>query len=595
MATAHNAPRQGTAKENEAWLRRRRGQARGPLALATTAGGIGGLLLIPQAWLLARAVDAVTIEGKALADVWRWLLPLLGVLLLRAVANAAADGMAAAGAARIKRALRAQLFDRIAALGPAWMHGQRSGEISGVLVDGVDGVEKYFANYLPQKTLAAFVPLAVLAAVFPKDWVSGLILAITAPIVPLFMIIVGKGAESLNQRQWRRLALLGAHFFDVLEGLTTLKLFNASRREAETIARISDDYRKTTMEVLRVAFLSSLVLEFFATLGVAMVAVFIGFRLLTRHMDFLPGFFALLLAPEFYRPLREMGAQHHARSEAIGAADGLIPLLAPEAAEGGDDKHPAPPAVEPLRGEPLRIRFEGVGFTHAESGQGVQGISFTLAQGECVALVGPSGAGKTTIGQLLMGFLEPACGRVLVNGVDLREIDPAGWRARLGWMPQRCTLFYGSVADNIRLGDPEASPDAVAAAAQAAEAADFIEALPAGFDTGLGDAGQGLSGGQIQRVALARLFLKHPDVLVLDEATAALDRETAGRVIRTLRRRCAESAMLFITHDLEAARAADRVLVLEQGRIVEAGAPAALAGRNGPYARVSALLEEDAA
>ncbi|HEY2049841.1 MAG TPA: thiol reductant ABC exporter subunit CydD [Caulobacteraceae bacterium] len=585
MAAANFSPRQGTAAENEAWLRRRRGQARGPLALATTAGGIGGILLIPQAWLLARAVDAVTIEGRALADVWRYLVPLLGVLVLRAVANAAADGMAAAAAARIKRALRAQLFDRIAALGPAWMRAQRSGEISGVLVDGVEGVEKYFANYLPQRTLTAFVPLAILVAVFPKDWISGLILTITAPILLLFMVIVGKGAESLNQRQWRRLALLGAHFFDVLEGLTTLKLFNASRREADTIARISDEYRETTMEVLRVAFLSSLVLEFFATIGVAMVAVFIGFRLLTHHMDFLPGFFALLLAPEFYRPLREMGAQHHARGEAIGAADGLIACLELAAPEGADDRRRSAPA-----GEPLRIRFEGVGFTYAESGVGVQDISFTLAQGECVALVGPSGAGKTTIGRLLMGFLEPVCGRVLVNGIDLSEIDPAEWRARLGWMPQRSTLFFGSVAENIRLGDPAASPEAVAAAAEAAAAAEFIEALPDGFDTRLGDAGQGLSGGQIQRVALARLFLKHPDVLVLDEATAALDRETAARVIRALRRRCAHSAMLFITHDLEVALAADRVLVLEDGRIVEAAMPDALS-----YGRLSAHLQERAA
>jgi ATP-binding cassette, subfamily C, bacterial CydD len=589
-----NAPRVSARREKstegEAWLRGYRSQARAPLALATAAGLTAGVLLILQAWLLARAVDAVTIEGRGLAEVWRWLVPMLGVFLLRALANVAADGAAFTAAARIKRVLRAQLFDRLAALGPGWMRSRRSGEIANIVVDGVEGIETYFAAYLPKKTMAAFVPVAVLVAVFPRDWISGLILMITAPIVPLFMIIVGKGAESLNQRQWRRLALMGAHFFDVIEGLTTLKLFNASRREAETVARISDDYRKTTMEVLRVAFLSSLVLEFFATVSVAMVAVFIGFRLLARELDFLPGFFALLLAPEFYRPLREMGAQHHARMEAIGAADGLIDCLSSPLPET-ERVRPAPLAKD----ERLSIAFEGVGFAHGEDAPAVEDISFTLAQGECVALIGPSGAGKTTIGQLLMGFLEPQQGCILVNGADLREIDEAQWRARLGWMPQRCTLFWGSVADNIRLAAPEAPAEAVAAAASAAQASDFIAALPAGFDTRLGDGGQGLSGGQIQRVALARLFLKKAEVLVLDEATAALDRETAGRVVRALRRECADSAMLFITHDLEAASLADRILVLDRGRIVEAGAPAELAARDGPSARLTALLQGEAA
>ena len=584
MSTPRTSARRG--KDGEAWLRGYRGRARAPLACATAAGLAAGGLLIVQAWLLARAVDAVTIQGEGLAAVWRWLVPLLGVLILRALANAAADGMAFAAAARIKRGLRAELFDRIAALGPGWMGSQRSGEMANVFVDGVEGVEKYFAAYLPKKTMAAFVPAAILVAVFPKDWVSGLILLITAPVVPIFMIVVGKGAESLNQRQWRRLALMGAHFFDVIEGLTTLKLFNASRREAETVARISQDYRKTTMEVLRVAFLSSLVLEFFATVGVAMVAVYIGFRLLAREMDFLPGFFALLLAPEFYRPLREMGTQHHARMEALGAADGLIACLSAPLPERGTAQK-APPA-----GERLRIRFEGVGFAHGEDAPGVEEISFELAQGECVALIGPSGAGKTTIGQLLMGFLTPQRGRILVNGADLREVDQSQWLARLGWMPQRSTLFYGSVADNIRLAAPRATAEAIAAAATAAQASDFIAALPAGFDTQLGDGGQGLSGGQAQRVALARLLLKKADVLVLDEPTAALDRETARRVVLALRSECADSAMLLITHDLEAASVADRVLVLDHGRIIEAGAPAELTARGGPSAR---LLQGEAA
>ncbi|HTJ58948.1 MAG TPA: thiol reductant ABC exporter subunit CydD [Devosiaceae bacterium] len=569
-------------------MRGRAATARRPLAIAIGAGAVGGLLLIAQAWCLAQIVDRVTIRGEDLSGLWPWLLALLGLFLLRAVAVGGVEVASSAAAARVKRALRAALFERIAALGPVWMQGQRSGEVANTLVDGVEEIEKYYASYLPQMALTVFIPLAILIAVFPADWVSGLIFAVTAPLIPVFMIIIGKGAESLNQRQWQRLARMSAHFFDVIEGLTTLKLFNASRREADVIARMSDAYRQSTMSVLRVAFLSSLVLEFFATLSIALAAVYIGFRLYYHQMDFLPGFFALLLAPEFYRPLRDMGAQYHARMDAIAAAEGLI----------GCFTAPLPKAPRALRQLPggvvRRIEFDNVSFRHGGDGDGVSGISFSLARGECVALMGASGAGKTTVGQLLLRFLTPASGLIRINGEDLRLLDEADWMRRVAWMPQSPTLFYGSVIDNIRLGAPEASFAEVEAAAEAAQAADFIARLPQGYETQLGDAGQGLSGGEIQRIALARLFLKRAEVMVLDEATAALDRATARRVLQSVARATAESAVLFIAHDLDAARMADRILVVEHGRVVESGSHAALVASGGLYAGMAALNREEA-
>ncbi|MDI7862743.1 thiol reductant ABC exporter subunit CydD [Rhizobiaceae bacterium n13] len=548
-------------------MRSQIGLIRLPLSLAVGAGTFAGMLMIAQAWFLAHVVNAVTIEGQNLAGVWRWLVPLLGIILARVLISGFVDSAAFAAAARVKQGLRSALYAHVSALGPAWMLDQRSGEVANTLVDGVEEIEKYYANYLPQSVLAALLPFAILVAAFPADWVSGLIFLVTAPLIPIFMIIIGKGAEALNQRQWRRLSRMSAHFFDVIEGLTTLKLFNASRREAEVVARISDEYRGSTMSVLRVAFLSSLVLEFFATVSIALAAVYIGFRLYYRELDFFSGFFVLLLAPEFYRPLRDMGAQYHARMAAIASAESILRLLQTPLPDRHANRMPLPPEQR------LRIDFEGVSFSYDRDGQGVQDISFTLSQAECVALVGPSGAGKSTIGNLLLGFLAPQSGSIRINGVDLQDLDEAEWLRRVSWVPQKPTLFYGTVGDNIRLGAPEASEQAVHAAAAQAQADGFIARLVLDYETMLGDSGQGLSGGEIRRIALARAFLKDADVVILDEATGALDRPTATRVMDAVRQVASRSAVLFITHDLEAARMADRVITIERGRIVARANP----------------------
>lgn len=387
--TNAQAPRTREAgKALDRWLRQYAPLVRLPVTLTVGLGLLAGFLIILQAWLLARIVDAVAIRGQEMAAISTPLAALLGVFALRALVAVFSESAAFSIASRIKRHLRAMLYQRVETLGPAWTRTQRSGELANTLVDGVESLEKYYALYLPQSALAALIPFSILVFVFPADWVSGLIMVLTAPLIPVFMIIIGKGAERLNQRQWRRLARMSAHFLDMIEGLTTLKLFNASRAEAEVIARISDQYRQSTMAVLRVAFLSSLALEFLATLSIAMVAVFIGFRLLYGDIHYLPGFFVLLLAPEFYLPLRNMGTQYHARMEAIGAAERMVELMeaTPPAPASGSGALAREGAID--------LRFECVDFAYTSEAPVLSKLDFRLEAGERVAMVGPSGRAR---------------------------------------------------------------------------------------------------------------------------------------------------------------------------------------------------------
>jgi ATP-binding cassette, subfamily C, bacterial CydD len=589
MATPSAPVSRATGKALDRWLRGFAPGVRSLISAAIAFGLLGGLLIIAQAWLLARIVDAVIISGRGIVDVWPWLCDLLVVFCLRAVASAVSDGVAFEAGARVVLLVRDRLQAHIAALGPAWMRAQRTGDIVTTTVDGVETLHRYYAAYLPQMALSACIPLAILVFVVPADWISGLIMVLSAPLIPLFMILIGKGTEALNQSQWRKLARMSAHVFDAIEGLTTLKLFNASRAEAAVVAAIAEDYRESTMKVLRVAFLSSLALEFFATVSIAMVAVFIGFRLYDGQMHFLQGFFVLLLAPEFYRPLRAMGTQYHARMEAIGAAEAIVALLKtppPQRALPTNDAVPSALVAQPVR----EVRFERIGFVY-DAVPVLHDVSFTLKHGERVALVGPSGAGKTTLTQLLLGFLGPTAGRILVDGIDLRDIANEDWLGRVAWLPQRPTLFHGSVLDNIRLGRPEASPAAVRRAVEQAGASELIAGLPRGYETMLGDRGQGLSGGEIQRVALARVFLAEADVVVFDEASAGLDDDTAALITRSIERLAATAAVLVVANRLETIRGADTILVLDKGRIVERGRHEDLLIQGALYARLVGLTD----
>ena len=562
----HAAPMpRATGRALERWLRRQSGDARLPLAGAIGAGALGGIVLIAQSWVLARIIDTVVIGRHDLRALAPWLAALLAMFVLRAICAIVSESMAFEAGARIVRVVRSKLQSHVTALGPSWTRLARTGEVANTVFDSVESIGRYYTAYLPQSALVAFVPLAILAFVIPTDWVSALIMTLSAPLVPLFMIIIGKGTEALNQSQWRILARLSGHVFDAIEGLTTLKLFNASRAEIKVVTEMSDTYRVATMAVLRVAFLSSLVLEFLATISIAMVAVYIGFRLYYGEMHLLAGLAVLLVAPEFYRVLRAMGTQYHARMEAIGAAQAIVALLAttpPRASTRG---------VAPPRGAVATARFEQVGFSYGATPI-LRGIDLTLTRGRSIALVGPSGSGKTTLAELLLGFVPPSHGRLTVDGIDLDLLSPAAWRRRVAWLPQRPTLFHGSVLDNIRLGRPDAGPGCVRRAVERAAADDLIARLPDGYDTLLGDRGQGLSGGEIQRIALARVFLKQADIVILDEPTAGLDAALAARVAQSIQALSADRATLVIAHDETMVRHTNEVLMLDVGRLVAARA-----------------------
>jgi len=578
------------ATPEELWLKSRKRDIRPALNRAVGLGLFAGWLIIVQAWLLARVVSEVIIEHRHLADVWAYLAAMLPIFALRFVLMRASENVAFEAAAQVRRDLRGRLYDHLQALGPLWLNRQSSGDLTNSIVVGIDALEAYYARYLPSMALTALVPLSILVFVLPQDWVSGLVLLVTAPLIPIFMILVGKGTETMNQQQWQLLARMSARFLDSLQGLTTLKLFGVSRHEAEVVAVLTEDYRIGTMKVLRVAFLSSVVLEFLSTLSIAMVAVFIGFRLFYGEMQFFNGFFVLLLAPEFYLPLRNMGTFYHARMEAIGAAQGLLKLL----------DTPIAPHAQPSRGtlklaaaQDVRIRFEAVTVRYADDlAPALDDLSFSAPARGLTALVGASGAGKSTALHALMALVQPAQGRILINDTPLSDLDPDDWLRHVAWVPQRPHVFEGTVRDNIALGQAPASHAAVERAARAAQAHDFIAALPQGYDTPLGERGMGLSGGQVQRLALARALLKPAPLVLLDEATAQLDAHTQAQVGEVILELARQRCVILAAHRLSTVLRADHVVVLDAGRVLEQGTPQALLAAGGAFA---ALVQAHAA
>lgn len=562
------------------WLADQKSRTRWAVLASVGLGLLSGLLLIVQAWYLGRVVYGVIVQHLVRAQVMPWMWVLLAVFPMRAILAWLSQQTAFLAAACIKQEIRNALFRHLQALGPEYLYGRQTGDLAHTVVDAVEALEPYYAGYLPQVTLAALVPLAMLAVVAGADWHSALVLAVSGPLIPLFMVIIGKGAERLNQKQWKTLARLSAHFLDVLQGLTTLKLFNASRREAQVVAQISDDYRRSTMSVLRVAFLSSLALEFFSTLGIAMVAVLLGFRLLSGHVDFLPALLVLLLAPEFFLPLRKLGTHYHARMEAIGAAQGILEILntpAPAQADGTK-------TLDLEKG--LHVACRHVRFAYAGNRAALSDLTLQLHPGETLALVGHSGAGKSTLAHMLLGFLRPQEGSVTVNGIELRELAEGQWLPHVAWVPQRPHMVYGTIAENIRLGRPGADMARVIEAARRARADAFIRCLPRGYETPVGEGGRMLSGGQRQLIALARAFLRDAALVILDEATANLDPETQEQVQTAIAGLARDRSTLMIAHRLSTVRLADRIAVLHRGKVVETGTHDELMSLGGTYTRM---------
>ncbi len=554
------------------------------LSFAIGLGLSSGLLLILQAWFLAKIITAVIFEQSTLVDVQHWLVCMLFIFLLRALLNWGSEISAFKAAAKVKFELRDQIHKQIFALGPNAISDRHSGEIINTMIDAVEALENYYARYLPTMALVALIPLSILVFVFPIDWISGIVLLVTAPLIPFFMILIGKGTERLNKKQWQKLARMSAHFLDMIQGITTLKIFNASRREAATISRVSEDYRKTTLSVLRVAFLSSLVLEFLASISIAIVAVLIGFRLFYGEIDFFFGFFVLLLAPEFYLPLRNMGTHYHARLEAIGAAEKIVNILEKPLQQQSNEQF-----LLSKSENAFNVEFDQVSYSYEKREATLQNISFVIPQKKLIALVGESGAGKSTIIKLLAGFIQTQQGQIKINDVSLNNIDIKTWRKQISWIPQNPHIFHATLRENISLGMNNANDDQIITAARLSNIHNYIESLPDQYDTIISERGQGLSGGQIQRLALARAFLKDSPIILLDEATANLDEESEKLIQQSLNELRKNKTVIMIAHRLKTVEKADQIFVMKQGVIVESGTHQTLLNKQGEY---SALIKQ---
>ncbi|MFI8234543.1 thiol reductant ABC exporter subunit CydD [Streptomyces sp. NPDC085900] len=549
-------------------------------------GAVGAALVIAQAMLIAETVVGTFQHGLSVGELRTPLLLLVAVAGGRALVSWLTELAAHRASAAVKSELRGRLLERAVALGPGWLSGQRTGSLVALATRGVDALDDYFSRYLPQLGLAIVVPVAVLARIVTEDWVSAAIIMGTLPLIPVFMVLIGWATQSRMDRQWRLLSRLSGHFLDVVAGLPTLKVFGRAKAQAESIKRITGEYRQATMRTLRIAFISSFALELLSTLSVALVAVTIGMRLVHGDMDLYIGLVILVLAPEAYLPLRQVGAQYHAAAEGLAAAEEIFAVL--------EAPLPAPGTAAVPAG---RIAFEGLTVRYpGRAEDAVSDVSFAVEPGETVALVGPSGAGKSTLLHVLLGFVPVSEGRVRVGGVDLADADLGQWRSQVAWVPQRPHLFAGTIAENVRLARPEADDAAVRRALGDAGALPFVDALPDGAETVLGEDGAGLSAGQRQRLALARAFLADRPVLLLDEPTAALDGATEAEVVEAVRRLAVGRTVLLVVHRPALLGVAGRVVRLEEPivpAVVEEGA--SVAPRAERPAVVSDIAQREAA
>lgn len=552
--------------------------ARAQLWLAAGLGVAMAATVVAQAALLAYVIASAAVHHTALAlaetgmqttgrrppaSVTGSLVALLAVVVARGLLAGAFETSGRIGATRVMSELRGRLAEQLLVRSPISRVGDRTGELAAAAVQGVDALEAYFAGYLPQLVLAAAVPAAILLWVVPVDAIAAGVLALTIPLLIVFMILVGSGARARARSRWHALALLSGHFLDVVRGLATLRAFRREAAQAETIERVSERYRTETMGTLRVAFLSALVLELCAMIGTALVAVTIGLQLDGGHLSLQAGLTVLLLAPELYGPLRAVGQQFHASTDGMAAAERIFAVLdAPPAlaATAGSGRAVPNPALEPLR-------FEAVSFAYPDrSAPVLNGLELELEPGRTTALVGPTGVGKSTVAVLALRLADPTAGRVSCGGCDLREIAAEAWRERVAWVPQRTRLFAGTIAQNIALAVPDAARERIAAAAQAAGLAELLGELPDGLATRIGEGGRGLSAGQTQRVGLARAFLRDASLVVLDEPTAHLDADTAAAVGDAIARLAEGRTTLLIAHDAQLAARAEHTVTLEHGR-----------------------------
>ncbi|WP_279151866.1 heme ABC transporter permease/ATP-binding protein CydD [Photobacterium iliopiscarium] len=555
------------------WLKSQSKLAKRWMMFSIGLGFISGLLLIGQAALLANILHQLIMEHTDKYQLVNQFVGLIVIIGLRALCSWGREVCGYRCGEQIRLHIRQLILNRLQNLGPAYIKGKPAGVWASLVLEQVEEMQDFFARYLPQMSLAVLIPVVILVVVFPLNWAAGLIFLITAPLVPFFMALVGLGAADANRRNFKALQRLSGHFYDRLQGLSTLRLFNRVDAEAENLDAASHVLRKRTMEVLRLAFLSSAVLEFFSAISVAIVAVYFGFAFIGElnfgnygvPLSLFTGLFVLVLAPEFYQPLRDLGTFYHAKAQAIGAAESIVEFLNIEADEmsNGDTPLPTPDAIH--------ITVTDLEVLSPEGKILAGPLSFTINTNEHVALIGPSGAGKTSLLNALLGFL-PYRGSIKINDVELNELKHDQWRQAISWVGQNPLLVHGTVRDNITLGNPSATNNDIEQVTRQAYADEFIQRLEKGYEHHVGDRSGGLSVGQAQRIAVARAMLQNGAFWLLDEPTASLDANSERLVLESLALAVTNRTTLMVSHRLDQLHAMDRILVMDNGKLVQNGA-----------------------
>lgn len=525
-------------------------------------GAISGVAIIGQAWILAFIINGIGFESRSIDWSYPYLYLFLGFLIIRSFTIYLVQRQAFQAGERVKYALQEESYQNIWKASPIYLNKIGSGALSTALLDATETIRGYYQLYLPARRLSVIIPVLIWVPVLFYDWVSALIMLFTAPFIPLFMILIGHKAERKNQELWQSMNRLSNSFLDTIQGLPTLAIFDTAKTQRTVIKDSSENYRLSTMSVLKLAFLSSVTLEFFATVSIALIAVLIGFRLFWGEMNFFNGFFILLLAPEFYLPLRKMGVAYHARMESEAAIEKIIEI---EAAP----RHIAPTSQKNVPDKIDSLEFDDVVYTYPEKDSpAISNVSFQASSREHIAFMGPSGAGKSTIFSLLMGFITPSCGQVRINGVDVREFSIESLRSKISWVPQSPILFHGTIMDNLCMGcTREISREEIQDVCIKFCIHDEIKSLPQGYESKVFDKGVGLSGGQIQRLALARAVLRDTPIILLDEPTASLDRETEVAILEQINCLKASGKIIIgITHHTVARGADIKIIHLENGR-----------------------------
>lgn len=580
-------------QELTAWLKQQSKLAQRWLRISLLLGFLSGALIVAQAWLLATLLHALIIEHAPRESLLSPFLLLIATFVLRALNSMLRERVGFLCGQAVRQQIRKLVLDRLQQLGPAWVQGKPAGSWATMILEQVDDMQDYYARYLPQMYLAALIPLLILITIFPLNWAAGLILFLTAPLIPLFMALVGMGAADANRRNFLALARLSGHFLDRLRGMETLRLFHRGEAETEQIRHASEDFRSRTMEVLRMAFLSSGVLEFFASISIAVVAVYFGFSYL-GELDFghygmgvtlFAGFLVLILAPEFFQPLRDLGTFYHAKAQAIGAAESLVTFLAEEGETVGFGTQTFSSDTA------IAIRAEDLVVLAPNGTPLTQPLTFDIRAGERIALVGLSGAGKSSLLNALLGFL-PYRGSLTVNGQALNTLTPESWRKQLSWVGQNPHLPEQTLRSNILLGNPQASIVELQRAIERAYVQEFLPQLPQGLETTIGDSAARLSVGQAQRVAVARALIHPCNLLLLDEPSASLDAHSEELVMTALNDAARHQTTLLVTHQLADITEYDAIWVMDGGQLVQQGDYQTLRAEAGPFATLLAQRQE---